>query len=131
MNAYGRSKAAAEAAVSEANPKALIIRTNFYGHGTDRRQSFSDLILNNVRAGKRIGLFEDVFFTPIYTGQLIEAVHKLVANGESGIFSVCGSKRISKYDFGMRLASALTWTARSSSKAGYRHGRTWCAGLVT
>ena len=107
VNAYGRSKAAAEAAVSEANPKALIIRTNFYGHGTDRRQSFSDLILNNVRAGKRIGLFEDVFFTPIYTGQLIEAVHKLVANGESGIFSVCGSKRISKYDFGMRLASAF------------------------
>ena len=68
---------------------------------------FQHLILNSVRAGKRIGLFEDVFFTPIYTGQLIEAVHKLVANGESGIFSVCGSKRISKYDFGMRLASAF------------------------
>ena len=43
LNVYGKTKAQAENEVLSINPKALIVRTNFYGWGLSYRKSFSDL----------------------------------------------------------------------------------------
>src|SRR5205823_2508498 len=51
LNEYGRSKVAAEEWVLQACPSALVIRTNFFGWGHCLRQSFSDWIIINLRAG--------------------------------------------------------------------------------
>ena len=44
LNVYAKTKLDAERKVLEFNGDALIIRTNFYGWGTEYRQSFSDFL---------------------------------------------------------------------------------------
>jgi dTDP-4-dehydrorhamnose reductase len=104
QNAYGRTKAAAEVEVLAAYPDALVIRTNFFGWGPPYRRSFSDTIIDTLRLGNPITLFEDVFYTPILAEALSEAVWGLVRVESRGVVNVSGDDRVSKYDFGMRLA---------------------------
>ncbi len=104
INVYAKTKVEAEAYVQNALPQALIIRTNFYAWGTSYRHSFSDMVINNLRAGKKISLFKDIYYTPLLVESLVDAVHELVKKKAKGIFNVVGDDRISKYDFGLKLA---------------------------
>lgn len=61
VNEYGKTKGLAELEVLNHNPNALIVRTNFYGWGTSYRKSFSDFVIDSLRADRPIALFEDVF----------------------------------------------------------------------
>lgn len=104
INIYGLTKAEAEQKVLDANPSALLIRTNFYGWGTGYRRSFSDMVISALRSGKRISLFNDVFYTPILAETLVNVVHALIEKKASGIYNVVGDDRVSKYEFGLKLA---------------------------
>lgn len=104
INIYGQTKAEAESRVLDAHPLALVIRTNFFGWGTSYRHSFSDVVVEALRAGKELTLFQDVLYTPILVETATQAVHGLIDLNASGIFHVTGDERISKYEFGLRLA---------------------------
>lgn len=104
VNIYGSTKAEAELRVLEENPSALVIRTNFYGWGTSYRQSFSDFIIRTLRAEKELELFDDVFYTPIVAEALAQTTHDLIALKAGGIFNIVGGQRLSKFDFGLKLA---------------------------
>ena len=104
LNVYAKTKAEAELRVLNNSPECLVIRTNFYGYGTTYRTSFSDMIINTLINNKHLTLFQDVFYTPIYTGVLVQAVHDLIKEKRSGIFNVVGDERLSKYEFGMKVA---------------------------
>lgn len=104
INVYGKTKDLAEKAVLESNSKALIIRTNFYGWGTSYRKSFSDYIIENLSENKKIFLFDDVYYTPIFVDILVQVVHELLEKKASGIFHVVSDDRISKYNFGILIA---------------------------
>jgi dTDP-4-dehydrorhamnose reductase len=104
INVYAKTKAEAETCVLDSDTKAIIIRTNFYGWGTSYRQSFSDMVINHLRAGKKISLFKDIYYTPILVEPLVHTAHELVQKKAQGIFNVVGDDRISKYDFGLKLA---------------------------
>ena len=103
-NVYGITKANAELGIVNVNSEALIIRTNFYAWGPGYRASFSDTIINSLRSGRTLNLFTDVFYTPILAKTLIDIVHQLMERNASGIFNVVSDQRISKYDFGLKLA---------------------------
>lgn len=104
VNIYGQTKAEAESRVLEAYALALVVRTNFYGWGTSYRHSFSDVVIETLRAGKELTLFKDVFYTPILAETATLAVHDLIDLNVSGIYHVVGDERVSKYDFGMAIA---------------------------
>lgn len=104
VNHYGRTKALAETAVMQVNPAALVVRTNFFGWGHATRQSFTDWLIYNLRAGKELSLFDNVFFTPILADTLALAAHELVDKGASGVFNLVGDQRLSKYEFARILA---------------------------
>lgn len=104
MNVYGKSKLEAEQIVERINPDALIVRTNFFGWGTSKKSSFSDFIIHSLRNRRRINLFDDVYFTPILISRLGEIILKLVSIGSHGVFNVVGEERVSKFEFGIRLA---------------------------
>ena len=104
VNAYAKSKAKAEVRVLQAWPEALIVRTNFFGWGPSYRQSFSDAIINSLRAGQPMHMFQDVHFTPIIATELAQAAHDLIDTKAAGIFNVVGDDRISKYEFGLMVA---------------------------
>lgn len=103
LNEYARSKLLAEEWVLESCPRALVLRTNFFGWGHARRQSFTDWIIYTLRQGGRLTLFEDVYFTPVLADNVALGAHELVERGAAGIFNLAGDERISKYDFGLRV----------------------------
>lgn len=104
VNVYAKSKLEAEKKVVKAHPAALIVRTNFFGWGPAHRCSFSDKIIYQLRQNKRIFLFDDVFYTPILIEELAKTTHELHKKGAQGVINVVGSERISKYQFGCRIA---------------------------
>lgn len=107
INAYARSKAAGERLVLQANEDALIVRTNFFGFGPRYRRTFVDAILNALRHSQPIGLFSDVFYTPIWVDDLVVRTHNLADLGAAGVFHVVGPERVSKHAFGVQLAEAF------------------------
>lgn len=107
LNQYAKTKAQAEAAVTDLNNEALVIRTNIFGWGTSYRISFSDFIIENLRARKTITLFEDVYFSPILVAHLARIVGDLLESNATGIVNIASSERISKFDFGILLAESF------------------------
>jgi len=107
INNYAKTKFLGEQEVLKNCKNALSIRTNFFCWGVKYRQSFSDFILNKLRKNKQIDLFSDVFFTPILVSELSRIVHQLINLNFCGIFNVVGSERISKYEFGIKLAECF------------------------
>lgn len=103
-NIYGLTKAEAECRVLDCHSDVLVIRTNFFGWGPRYRRSFSDVIVDGLRARKPLNLYRDVYFTPILIRNAVDVVHELLDMKSSGIFNVVGSDRISKYEFGIRIA---------------------------
>jgi dTDP-4-dehydrorhamnose reductase len=57
-----------------------------------------------MRAGAPLNLFTDVYYTPIIISELAQVAHELLDLNASGIFHIAGVDRISKYDFGTKLA---------------------------
>ncbi len=104
INVYAKTKLAAEALVLEACPETIVVRTNFFGWGLPYRKSFSDTILDALFSGSELGLFSDAYFTPILMSRLIDATHLLLERSCQGVFHISGDERLSKYDFGLRLA---------------------------
>lgn len=107
LNTYARTKLEAELCVQKICPKALIIRTNFFGWGTSLRTSFTDWILRSLARQESLNMFVDVFFTPILVNDLIELVLELHKSQVSGVLNVVGRERLTKYEFGRRVAQAF------------------------
>lgn len=107
INLYGRSKAAAEAAVAEVYPAAAIVRTSLiYGlHEIDRGTSgFAE----RLTAGRPLVLFRDVLRQPIWIESLATALLKLAFEvvDFAGILNVVGNQVLSRETFGRRM---LEW----------------------
>ncbi|MFZ3018216.1 MAG: SDR family oxidoreductase [Gallionella sp.] len=109
VNVYGRTKAEAELQVMAAHPQALVMRTNFYGWGPSYRHSFSDVVIQALRSDKELTLFKDVFYTPILIEAAANAAHDLVKLKADGVYHVVGDERISKYEFGLRIAEQFSF----------------------
>jgi dTDP-4-dehydrorhamnose reductase len=111
FNVYGKTKAEAEHQVLAAYPETLVVRTNFYGWGTSYRQSFSDTVIKNLRAGKELTLFKDVTYTPALAEVVTKSVHDLIRLKAAGIFHVVGDERLSKHEFGLKIAKEFNLNA--------------------
>lgn len=107
INVYGSTKLEAEIGLQEISQNHLIIRTNFFDKGPSYRQSFSDWIIDKLRNNEVIYLFNDVFYTPTHIFYLVKCVHQLIHSEREGIFNVVGPKRLSKFDFGIHMATSM------------------------
>jgi len=102
LNGYGRSKAAAEAAVQEVCPRAAIVRTSLiYGLETMDRGTagFAERL---AREGRLI-LFGDVIRQPVDVTTLSEALLKLAGSDFAGLLNVAGRQALTRADFGRRM----------------------------
>ncbi len=107
LNEYARTKYLAEMAIKELCPDALILRTNFYGWGHSYRKSFTDWIIGQLRSGKRINVFNDVFYTPILISNFVKVAHQLINRSAVGIYNLAGTERLSKYEFAVNVAQVF------------------------
>jgi dTDP-4-dehydrorhamnose reductase len=104
VNVYGKTKAEAEKTILDIWDDVVVVRTNFYGWGPRYKSSFSDTIINSLRQGKAISLFSDVSYTPIYIPILVNTAHQILDKDGRGIFHVVGDEKLSKFEFGKRIA---------------------------
>jgi len=105
-NVYALSKLAAEMAIQDY--PATIFRTNFFGlsHALER-QSFSDWIIESVKAKKQITLFDDVFFSALHLHTLCEFLNLAIIRKSKGTFNIGSSDGMSKAQFALQLATRL------------------------
>lgn len=111
INTYARTKARGEELVQAANPDALIARINFYGWSLSGSRSLCEFHYNNLAAGKPYTGFDDLHYTPMMVGDLIDTLLEMVALKLSGIYHVSGEESLSKYEFGVLLAEKFGFDA--------------------
>ncbi len=108
LSFYGWSKRQAELAVAAANPNHIIARPAImYGPPAISGTSFSEWMRDFWQNQKTTKLFTDQFRTPIYAGNLAQAVLELAEHSFTGIIHIAGSERIDRYQFGLLLAHRL------------------------
>lgn len=104
---YGITKLLGEKDVLSISNNSLVLRVNFFGQSPSDN-SLSNFFINNLKAGKEVSGFIDVFFTPIYAKSLSEILKKLIEERFLGLYHLVGSDRLSKYDFGVKIAKSLS-----------------------
>jgi dTDP-4-dehydrorhamnose reductase len=104
LSIYARTKLDGERQVAAANPQAIVARVNLYGWSLLGRRSLGEFFFQNLRAGKRVQGFTDVFFCPLLANDLARIFLKMLASNLSGLYHVVSSECLSKYEFGVRLA---------------------------
>jgi dTDP-4-dehydrorhamnose reductase len=104
MGVYTQTKLDGEKAVLATMPDAAVARVNFFGWSLSGTRSLSEFFFNNLSAGRHCNGFTDVYFCPMFVGDLAETLIKMLAHKLSGIYHVTGSEVLSKYDFGLLIA---------------------------
>jgi dTDP-4-dehydrorhamnose reductase len=107
VNVYARTKLEGEKRVQRMNPDNIIIRTAFYGWSLHNKTSLAEWVVTSLRDRKTINMFNDVFFSPIFTGDLIEIIVKMYHKEIRGVYHVGGRERCSKYAFGLQIAESF------------------------
>lgn len=103
LNVYGHSKALAEERVLQTHPTALIIRTSaFFGPWDD--YNFVTIALQQLKAEQPFHAAEDVFISPTYVPDLVQASLDLLIDGESGVWHLANQGEITWADLA-RLAA--------------------------
>ncbi len=106
-NYYAFSKYAGELAA--AGVPSTVLRTNFFGpsrHGS--RRSFSDWLIDALRRGTPIQVFEDVLFSPLSLQRLTELIGLTIERRTRGVFNLGSHDGLSKADFCCALARTLS-----------------------
>lgn len=102
LNVYAKTKLGGEKYVLE-NEKNLVFRTNIYGQNIQDKKSFGEWIVSSLEEGKTLNMFEDIDFSPILVSDLAEIIYKALEADLRGLYHVCATGCISKYEFGVKL----------------------------
>ena len=111
LSVYALTKLDGEIAVLDANPDAAVARVNFFGWSLSGSRSLSEFFVNNLRAGKNVNGFDDVYFCPMFVGDLADTLVGMLEKSLSGLYHVVGSRAITKYEFGQAIANQFGFDA--------------------
>ncbi|MFQ3627268.1 MAG: NAD(P)-dependent oxidoreductase [Cyanobacteriota bacterium] len=106
VSLYGEQKAEAEAGILERYPHAAVCRMPLMFGNAPTAPSFLQPFLQKLRDGEALRLFTDEFRTPV-SGRdaakgLLMALEKV-----RGLVHLGGPERLSRYEFGLRMAEAF------------------------
>src|SRR4051794_38378043 len=103
VTAYGETKAAAERAVAEAHPGALLVRTSLiYGGATLSKHETAPLAAADGASDS--AFFTDELRTPVRAGDLAAALLELVESDVAGPLHVAGADTVSRYELAALVA---------------------------
>lgn len=117
INLYGRSKAAAEAAIVETAPQTAIVRTSLI-YGLDQMDRGTAGFVKRLKAKRPLVLFNDVIRQPVWVETLNEALLKLVEIDFAGMLNVVGAQPLTREEFGRRMLGWWKINARGLLKSG-------------
>lgn len=108
-NYYGLTKAAAEAAVLASEIDIAIVRTSIiYGPRMfPNLNSFSDRIVESLRAGKPMTAFTDQRRCPIPAWNLAEVLLEIAERRLTGVFHAACPESSTRYEFAVKVAATF------------------------
>ncbi len=104
LSIYARTKLDGEKAVLSVNADAIVARVNFFGWSLSGERSLSEFFVNHLSSGNQCDGFTDVWFCPLFVGDLADALGRMLDRNLSGLYHVVGSEALTKYDFGVKIA---------------------------
>jgi dTDP-4-dehydrorhamnose reductase len=105
---YGHTKYMAERVVRASKLEHIIARSMvLYGQGIHVRPNFALWVIEQLRAGNSIPVVTDQIGNPTFIDDLAEALIRLVAREEYGLFHIAGREVCSRYDFACKIASVF------------------------
>ena len=107
FSVYGETKLVGEEKVRSACDNHLIVRTNFFGWSYSGNKSVLEFFVNALRARKQIRGYPDFVVTSVYVRSLVDTIWQLSERQARGTVHVASSDALSKYDFGLRVASVF------------------------
>lgn len=102
QNEYAKTKYQGELCVQD-YPMTTVIRTNVYGFNMRDKCSFGEWVLKAFQNGTELNMVEDVKFSPILVNDLSAVIHKIIEQQVYGLYNVCATGGISKYEFGIYM----------------------------
>ncbi len=112
VNLYGLIKYKAEKKILFNDKNTIIVRTNFFGCNRLNKNNLFNFIYENLKNNKKIYLFDDIFFTPVYIKDLINIISKLISLNFKGIINIASNKSISKYEFAEIIANKFNFNPK-------------------
>jgi dTDP-4-dehydrorhamnose reductase len=112
LNAYGRSKAAAEDAVAALPGRHLMVRTAAFFSPFDR-YNFAIQTCDALARGDVVQAAGTYVVTPTYVPDLCDAMLDLAIDGEQGLWHLTNAEACSWADFARRLAQACGFDSAS------------------
>ena len=103
---YAITKLDGENSVLEAAEDSCIFRVNFFG-ASPIRAGLLEFFYQNLELDKEVLGYKDVYFTPLYAQDAVRILKSISESGHSGVFHVVGTERLSKYEFGRKVALAM------------------------
>ncbi|PAP77668.1 SDR family oxidoreductase [Rubrivirga marina] len=111
INAYGRSKLAAENAMKASRllDWAVARTTMVFGApaGPEPRLDFVRWLVRELSAGRPVRVPADQLRTPTYDDDLADGILRIVRFKRTGVFHVSGREQLSVLDFARRVAEAF------------------------
>lgn len=100
LNVYGQSKMAGEEAVRRELPDRHVIVRTTWMYGVDRaRKNFVCRLLDELSAGRPMGVPSDLWGTPTYTEDMVAATRALLKRGVTGTVHAVGPQFMSRLAF--------------------------------
>jgi len=104
ISVYGKTKHDGESLVLDANPQAIVARTNLFGWSLSGQRSLAEFFFYNLKSKTRVNGFTDVYFCPLLANFMASIFLEMIGSGLSGIYHVVSNDCLSKYECGSRLA---------------------------
>lgn len=109
LNFYGESKLAAEEIIVNAAINYCILRPAFiYGKRIEGiRNSFVQLVADNLMANKSIRIVNDQLRTPTYVLDICKVIEQIIIKNATGIFHIAGFEIVTPYQIAIQVAKKL------------------------
>jgi dTDP-4-dehydrorhamnose reductase len=101
---YGKSKLASENALIASGVEFAILRTMIlYGTGKNIRPNFALWMIQKLEKNEPITIVDDQYGQPTIADDLALAIMRIVERDRLGIYNVCGSEYLNRYEFALKL----------------------------
>jgi dTDP-4-dehydrorhamnose reductase len=108
LSFYGKAKLASENALIASGAECAIIRTMIiYGCGRNVKQNFALWLIDQLGKNTPVKIVDDQYGMPTMVDDLGLALMKIVERERTGIYNVCGSEYINRYEFALKLAEVF------------------------
>lgn len=103
---YARTKLEGEHLITQEARKSCIFRVNFYGKSPNQK-SLLEFFYQNLKSNRPVIGYKDVYFTPLYARDTAKIIRLVSESRNTGVFHVAGKERLSKFEFGKKVAMAM------------------------